>query len=111
MIIFLLLNPDLECPYLYELDQLPQKKLDSLKNEVARKLRKNMLPAWSVKYSKLQSTVWWEMERILNECVTCCPANRPKVVEIVQLFQDVKHLRPTGRDILAEQLFTFCYYC
>lgn len=58
-----------------------------------------MLPAWSVKYGKLQSTVWWEMERILNECVKFCPANRPKVVEIVQLFQDVKHLKLTGRDI------------
>ena len=81
---FFALNPDLEFPYQYELDQLPQKNFDSLNNEVARRLRKNMLPAWSVKYSKLQATVWWEMERILNECVTFCPANRPKVVEIVQ---------------------------
>lgn len=76
-----------------------KKNFDSLKNEVACRLRKNMLPAWSVKYSKVQATVWWEMERILNECVTFCPANRPKVVEIVQLFQDVKHLKQTGRDI------------
>ena len=99
MIIFLLLNPDLEFPYQYELDQLPQKTFDCLKNEVARRLRKNMLPAWSVKYSKLQSTVWWELERILNECVTFCPTKRPKVLKIDQLFQDIKHLKPTGRDI------------
>ena len=58
MIIFLLLNPDLEFPYQYELDQLPQKNFDSLKNEVARRLRAHMLPTWSVKYSKLQSTLW-----------------------------------------------------
>ena len=76
-----------------------KKTFDSLKNEVARRLRKNMLPAWSVKYSKLQSTVWWELERILNGCVTFCPTKRPKVLKIVQLFQDIKHLKPTGRDI------------
>ena len=54
-----------------------------------------MLP----KYSKLQSTVWWEMERILNECATCCPKNSPKVQKIVQLFQDAKHFQLTGLDI------------
>ena len=86
MITFLLLNPDLEFPYQYELDQLPQKNIDSLKNEVARRLGKNMLSAWSVKYSKLKSTVWWEMEGILNECAMFCPTNRPKVLKIVQLF-------------------------
>ena len=99
MIIFLLVNPDLEFPHQYELDQLLQKNFDSLKNEVACRLGKNMLPAWSVQYSKLQSTVWWEMEGILNECATFCPTNRPTVLKIVQLFQDVKHLKPTGRDI------------
>ena len=84
MIIFVLLNPELEFPYQCELDQLPQKtQFDSLKNEVARRLGKNMLPAWSVKYSKLQSTVWWEMEGILNKCAMFCPTNRPKVLKIV----------------------------
>lgn len=47
MIIFLLLNPGLEFPYQYEL--AAKKNFDSLKNELTRRLRKNMLPTWSVK--------------------------------------------------------------
>ena len=49
MIIFLILNPDLEFPYQYELDQVPQKTVDTLKTELASRLKKRMLPTWSTK--------------------------------------------------------------
>ena len=44
MIIFLLLNPDLEFPYQYELDQVPQKNFQSLRNELVSRFRERMLP-------------------------------------------------------------------
>ena len=98
MIIFLLLNPDLEFPYQYELDQVPQKTVDTLKTELASRLKKRMLPTWSTKYGKLQATTWWEMEKPFKQCACFFPEDRPKCPEIVQLFRASKQ-GPLCRDI------------
>lgn len=98
MIIFLLFNPDLEFPYQFELDQVPQKNFDSLENELASRLKQRMLPTWSAKYSKLQATVWWGMEAIYNQCTRFCPDSRPGVCQVVQLLQDAK-IKPPCLDI------------
>ena len=91
MMIFLLLNPDLEFPYQYELDQVPQKTVDSLKCELASRFKKGMLPTWSTKYEKLQATAWWEMELPFKQCARFSPKDRPKCPEIVQSFRNSKH--------------------
>ena len=98
MIIFLLLNPDLEFPYQYELEQVPQKNADSFKSELARRFTKGMLPTWSTKFSKLQATAWLQMEIIFNASARFCPKDRPKGSQMVQLFRDSKHPAPC-RDI------------
>lgn len=46
----MLLNPDLEFPFQIELDLLVPKDSESLKNEVARRLREKKLPTWCTKY-------------------------------------------------------------
>ena len=83
MIIFLLLNPDLEFPYQYELDQVPQKNFVSLRNELVSRFKQRMLPTWSSKFSRFQATIWREMEAIFSQCTQFCPKSRPRVQEVV----------------------------
>ena len=44
MIIFPQLNPDLEFPYQYELDQVLQKNFASVRNELVSRFKQHMLP-------------------------------------------------------------------
>lgn len=98
MVIFMLLNPDLEFPYQYELDQLPQKTFECLKGDIARRFKQCLLPTWSSKHSKLQATAWWELEAIFYESTRFGPKDRPSAGQVVQLFQNV-NTRPPCRDI------------
>lgn len=95
----MLLNPDLEFPFQIELDLLVPKDSESLKNEVARRLREKKLTTWSTKYGKFQSTVWWELKKTVQQCTSFCPRNRAKVLNIVQLFKEIKIAKSTARDI------------
>ena len=61
MVIFMLLNPDLEMPYQFECNQIPQKTCESFKLELASRARQRQLPTWSSKYSTLQATVLWKL--------------------------------------------------
>ena len=98
MIIFLLLNPDLEFPYQYELDQVPQKNFASLRNELVSRFKQRILPTWSSKYSRFQATIWREIEAIFSQCAHFCSRSRPSVQEVVQLFQVAK-INPPRHDI------------
>lgn len=100
MIIFMLINPDLQHPFEPELDQLPQKNFECAKKELATRLLQKVKPIYSNKYSAFQATVWMEMENIFTECTRFCPADRPSVSQIVKLLQERKILPPGRRYIL-----------
>ena len=50
-------------------------------------MKQRMLSTWSSKYSKLQATIWWKTEAISSQCTCFCPKSRPRICEVVQLFQ------------------------
>lgn len=51
MMMFMLLNPDLECPFQIELDQLQNKNFEECKKELARRFMQGMKPTFSDKHS------------------------------------------------------------
>ena len=95
MIIFMLINPDLQHPFEPELDQLPQKNFECAKKELATRLLQKVKPIYSNKYSAFQATVWMEMENIFTECTRFCPADRPSVSQIVKLLRE-RNIPPPG---------------
>ena len=62
MVIFILLNPDLQYPYQLEIYKLHQKTYEMCKNEVLCLLTIKQLPTFSNKFSRFQATSWLILE-------------------------------------------------
>ena len=62
MVIFILLNPDLQYPYQLEIYKLHQKTYEMCENEVLCLLTIKQLPTFSNKFSRFQATSWLILE-------------------------------------------------
>ena len=68
MVLFMLLNPDLQFPYQLEIDTLPNKTYEMSKREVVKRLTSKQLPTFSNKYSHFQATTWLTLEQVFENC-------------------------------------------
>ena len=86
MVMFMLLNPDLQYPYQVEIDKLHQKAYEMCKREVVNLLASKQLPTFSDKFSRFQATTWLTLERVFEKCAGFDSTKRPKASCLVELF-------------------------
>ena len=67
MVIFMLLNPDLQFRYQFEIDKLHPTTDEMCKREVTKLLTSKQLPTFSDKFSRFQATSWLMLECIFLE--------------------------------------------
>ena len=99
MIMFMLLNPDLEFPFQIELDQLQSRNLEEFKKELARRFMQEMKPTFSDKHSILQATTWLKVDEIYSECTKFVPSDRLTAQQIVARLQAYDHNHSISRNI------------
>ena len=73
MIMFMLLNRDLQWPYQFELDQLQNKNLEGSKKELVGRFTQQMKPTFSNNYCILQVTEWLKVDEIFAQCTKFAP--------------------------------------
>ena len=86
MVIFMLLNPDLQFPYQVEIDKLHPTTQEMCKREVTNLLTSKQLPTFSEKFSRFQATSWLMLERIFEKCADFDPTKRPTAPILVEMF-------------------------
>ena len=86
MVIFMLLNPDLQFPYQVEIDKLHPTAHEMCKREVTNLLTSKQLPTFSEKFSRFQATSWLMLERIFEKCADFDPTKRPTAPILVEMF-------------------------
>ena len=99
MIIFMLLNPDLQYPYQLELDQLQDRSFEGSKKHLTNRLLQKEKPSFSSKYSPLQATSWLKLNETFEECTHFETEGRPSVTRVAELLQ-ADESRSISRDIL-----------
>ena len=90
MLLFMLLNPDLQYPYQIELDKLQEKRFEASKKDVTQRLSRQLKPSFSSKYSLLQAKDWLKVDESFDECTKFRPADRPSTAWVADLLQDEK---------------------
>ena len=86
LVIFILLNPDLQYPYQLEIYKLHQKTYEMCKNEVLCLLAIKQLPTFSNKFSRFQATSWLILENVFEKCADFDPTKRPEASGLVEMF-------------------------
>lgn len=86
MVMFMLLNPDLQFPYQVEIDKLHPTTYKICKREITNLLTSKQLPTFSDKFSRFQATSWLMLERIFEKCADFDPTKRPKAPSLVEMF-------------------------
>ena len=86
MVMFILLNPDLQYPYQLEIYKLHQKTYEMCKNEVLCLLAIKQLPTFSNKFSRFQATSWLILENVFEKCADFDPTKRPEASGLVEMF-------------------------
>ena len=99
MIMFILLNRDLQWPYQFELDQLQNKNLEGSKKELVGRFTQQMKPTFSNNYCILQATAWLKVDEIFAKCTKFAPSDRPSAEQIVAWLQVRDDNRSISHDI------------
>lgn len=99
MIMFMLLNPDLQWPYQFELDQLQNKNLEQSEKELVRTFMHQMKPTFSDNYCILQPTTWLKVDEIYAQCTKFVLPDRPSAEQIVARLQVRDDNRLISRNI------------
>ena len=99
MIMFMLLNRDLQWPYQFELDQLQNKNLEGSKKELVGRFTQQMKPTFSNNYCILQATAGLKVDEIFTQCTKFAPSDRPSVEQIVARLQVRDDNRSISHDI------------
>ena len=86
MVIFMLLNPDLQFRYQFEIDKLHPTTDEMCKREVTKLLTSKQLPTFSDKFSRFQATSWLMLECIFEKCADFDPTKRPTAPILVEMF-------------------------
>ena len=86
MVLFMLLNPDLQYPYQLEIDKLHHKTYEMCKREVVNLLANRQLPAFSDRFSRFQATTWLTLERVFEECTNFDSTKRPEAPYLVEML-------------------------
>ena len=86
MVMFILLNPDLQYPYQLEIYKLHQKTYEMCKNEVLCLLAIKQLPTFSNKFSRFQATSGLILESVFEKCADFDPTKRPEASGLVEMF-------------------------
>ena len=85
MTLFVLLNPDLEGPYILEHKDTP---VVPYRRVIESKLRVKKKPMMSKKYHRKQATEWYKVEKAFHQCVAFDATARPAANEVQVLLED-----------------------
>ena len=86
MVMFMLLNPDLQFPYQVEIDKLHPTTYEMCKREVTNLLTSKQFSTFSDKFSHFQATSWLMLECIFEKCAEFYPTKRPTAPILVEMF-------------------------
>ncbi|KAK3728841.1 hypothetical protein QZH41_007645 [Actinostola sp. cb2023] len=84
MVFFVIINPDLSCPFQLELENAP---LGNAMKFLKGLMKKKKLPHHSEKYISYQLTEWIKILNAHERCTQLNPKDRPTAEEIVQSFE------------------------
>ena len=85
MTLFVLLNPDLQGPYLIE---HREKALMPYRKVIEGKMRGREIPRMSEKYHRKQASEWNKVEKAFQECVVFDAPARPAALDIQRFLED-----------------------
>lgn len=83
--LFVLLNPDLQCPYLIE---HREKALMPYRKVIEGKMRGRERPRMSEKYNRKQASEWNKVEKAFHQCIVFDASARPAARDIKRFLQD-----------------------
>ena len=86
MVLFIILNPDLEYPYYLDI-QRAKRHGEKWREVIQSKMSKGELPKGSLKYHTLQATDWFIVSEAMERCLSYMPKNRPSAREISHLLE------------------------
>ncbi len=85
MVMHILMNPELGCPYRAEAEQSGVPDTEAV---VKNLLAKGRLPQHGTKYEKLRMTSWWQLEEIFNVSANFDPVARPSAARVLSIFNN-----------------------
>ncbi|CAB4001975.1 Tyrosine- kinase SPK-1 [Paramuricea clavata] len=85
MVMHVLMNPELGCPYRAEAEQSGVPNTEAV---VKNLLAKGRLPQHGTKYEKLRMNSWWQLEEIFNVSANFDPAARPSASRVLSIFNN-----------------------
>ena len=85
MVMHVLMNPELGCPYRAEAEQ---SRVPDTEAVVKNLLAKGRLPQHGTKYEKLRMTSWWQLEEIFKVSANFDPVARPSAARVLSIFNN-----------------------
>ena len=84
MVMFVLVNPDLEFPYASELSDLNVIDTSQAKEAIKSLMNIKKKPVHSEKYSVLRGGTWMKIENVFRMCTNFQPEQRPSAMEVLK---------------------------
>ncbi|XP_028403407.1 uncharacterized protein LOC114526104 [Dendronephthya gigantea] len=85
MVLFLLVNPDVEYPYSQEIEECGFESFSEVKDELRKLMEQKKKPRHSVEYDSLRLTQWSKISKAFEACSSFIPSERVSAEEALTI--------------------------
>lgn len=104
MLMFVLINPDLEYPYAIEMEQFNVSSIHDAKEILQKLMYQHKKPTFSTKYSTHQSTDWILIHEAFKFLTSFQPFERSSAIEVFQFLETKSVNEPLKSNSSAERI-------